>query len=1335
MSDINQASSSKRISHLQADSSSKIQRVPEFYNKNGLAHTLHGNIYQLKLLMLFLKRGLNLGYTFQLATEWDEAEKLDDLVFRYDTSQGPFVCFLQAKHKQDQDKRIKRSHLLEECDGEYSLLKYFISFRKIKLNKRFENTTIEDLVIATNIDLDDALKSSFDVISTQDKILGSPRCYKFKTGGLLAMEDIKSTLQNASELHVLARKLKKCIMEGKPINFKEDMFRRYQIPLRTSVIDCSVTKTNIVNATFYESFINDTNSDVAVKAFRSLFKNEFDKKKPSRSSIPTIKVSTNFADLRPNFHVTKESPNKFPCDPIGQHEIDEFLNKLRIVVTPNEKDLSEMIKKELGDEFNQIDKKAVYSRFLEMMLDWFKEKKGTFLTNKDGAQFFEGIREEILGPIWFDVHRPIELFTGRSKVLEKLHEKVLRNKKGTVISQMTFLSGLGGIGKSELAKKYAEIHADKFDFNVVWINAESEIALENSFRKLAELPKINISSVTVNEQRKSIEAIVHEIYTFFSRRKVLFIFDNAENCEYFHNFLPLGFASPIAESQKPYTLITSREKYWDAEIEVVELLEMELEDAVELIKRGLKNTKTTEEDVTNLALTLQCFPLAMHQAIAYIKNKQSRKRYEIKEYLDDFKVQTSILLDHPFKGIVNNYTKTTFTTWLMTIEKMKRSRQPGNLAVEIFNIIAYLSPELIKKSIFASLGDSHLVDPAIDMLINHCMINCDVNPNIIRVHRLVQEVTRLNLQRCDQEVFMIRNALTLMNNLEVKLGSDHYRHIWKYAAKYQELVEEFYSKPCSYDEYSPLHLLSSNNENNEIIEDMLRCLKRSESLNFMKLLNSKDVKERTPMHIVAESNNIEMLKSLINHGAEFDNSDSSGLTPLALAASKGNVKVLEYLILKGASSEVIDNAGNNPARLAAYAGHVKAVDFLLKDSDSLKNYQLQAMINSAAKQDKLNDLRDFLNNLKSDNENDVLASRIGFWSPIELMVKNGYDTSFIEIMINNVAVLERSDIDKITYLAAINGHLQILEFLESKGYANIGQNIEGYTSLHASSMNGNLEIVKYFVEKRKIDVNITDEKKETPLHSAAFHGRKDIVQLLLENGADIYATNRWGFTPIIYAAFAGKFDIVEFLLHRDFDPKKKSIIGRTLTLLNIVAMHDAVDVARTLIEEKMIDIDVRADNSLTPLHVAAFFNSKKTINYLIEKSANIESQANVFQAIELLGKDKAVFKAMPWLKKFHTVIEKFDTNNNMFLSNNMLLKAVKNSVKVTPADISHALGYKNKLNKNKTISSLASSIKSLLPPKEVEFLKVCIEERDNERFDKSEIFSYFDFYGPYLYGE
>jgi len=48
--------------------------------------------------------------------------------------------------------------------------------------------------------------------------------------------------------------------------------------------------------------------------------------------------------------------------------------------------------------------------------------------------------------------------------------------------------------------------------------------------------------------------------------------------------------------------------------------------------------------------------------------------------------------------------------------------------------------------------------------------------------------------------------------------------------------------------------------------------------------------------------------------------------------------------------------------------------------------------------------------------------------------------------------------------------------------------------------------------EKSIDVNITDNKHDTPLHTAAFHGKLDVVKFLLKKKANINAVNILGGT-------------------------------------------------------------------------------------------------------------------------------------------------------------------------------------------------------------------------------
>ncbi|BEP32815.1 MAG: hypothetical protein WBIAU2_10420 [Wolbachia endosymbiont of Drosophila biauraria] len=80
-----------------------------------------------------------------------------------------------------------------------------------------------------------------------------------------------------------------------------------------------------------------------------------------------------------------------------EDNIKEFFDKLVFAVNqPNEIKLADIIKSELSEQFNDIDRQNVYARFQEKMLDWLKEKGRRFLTHEDEREFFRKMKEEIL---------------------------------------------------------------------------------------------------------------------------------------------------------------------------------------------------------------------------------------------------------------------------------------------------------------------------------------------------------------------------------------------------------------------------------------------------------------------------------------------------------------------------------------------------------------------------------------------------------------------------------------------------------------------------------------------------------------------------------------------------------------------------------------------------------------------------------------------------------------------------------------------------------------------------------------------------------------------------
>jgi ankyrin repeat protein len=90
--------------------------------------------------------------------------------------------------------------------------------------------------------------------------------------------------------------------------------------------------------------------------------------------------------------------------------------------------------------------------------------------------------------------------------------------------------------------------------------------------------------------------------------------------------------------------------------------------------------------------------------------------------------------------------------------------------------------------------------------------------------------------------------------------------------------------------------------------------------------------------------------------------------------------------------------------------------------------------------------------------------------------------------------------------------------------------------------------VRTLVEE-KAEVNATQADGMTALHWATYHDDLDQVKLLLESGADAKAANRYGVTPLALACANGREEIVEMLLEAGADPNSALAGGETALMI------------------------------------------------------------------------------------------------------------------------------------------------------------------------------------------
>jgi ankyrin repeat protein len=131
--------------------------------------------------------------------------------------------------------------------------------------------------------------------------------------------------------------------------------------------------------------------------------------------------------------------------------------------------------------------------------------------------------------------------------------------------------------------------------------------------------------------------------------------------------------------------------------------------------------------------------------------------------------------------------------------------------------------------------------------------------------------------------------------------------------------------------------------------------------------------------------------------------------------------------------------------------------------------------------------------------------------------------------------------------AIYSGDVKVIEKYVSPDNVNLVDK-DGHSLLSraATATDLNMKIIRLLI-KRGADVNVRLREGWTLLHSAAHDLRKDLAVALLRAGCDPNATNDAGQTALtkVLFAFNPKADLVEILLEHGADPTMKQAGGES----------------------------------------------------------------------------------------------------------------------------------------------------------------------------------------------
>jgi tetratricopeptide (TPR) repeat protein len=307
-------------------------------------------------------------------------------------------------------------------------------------------------------------------------------------------------------------------------------------------------------------------------------------------------------------------------------------------------------------------------------------------------------------------------FVGRESVLAEMRAALQSGGDGPQsLALVQAIHGLGGVGKTQLAIRYAHAHAEDYD-GVFWVQADSPARLASDFAAIYE--RVGLPPTEAGDDANKQVRAVREWLESPESGAWLLIFDNADEPDAIRGYLPTR--------RRGHVLITSRMGRWERANHSIEVRAMDRPDSVRLLlqRSGQQDAKAA----ALLAEALGDLPLALAQAGGYLADSGM----SIADYLELFRQRRAELLRRG--PCPDGYQLTLFATLDLA---MARIASPD--AEELLGVLACLAPDRITRDLVGEFQRDPLrAADALTALRRHSLVR--FGADTVEVHRLVRAV-------------------------------------------------------------------------------------------------------------------------------------------------------------------------------------------------------------------------------------------------------------------------------------------------------------------------------------------------------------------------------------------------------------------------------------------------------------------------------------------------------------------------------------------------------------------------------------------------------------------
>jgi tetratricopeptide (TPR) repeat protein len=384
--------------------------------------------------------------------------------------------------------------------------------------------------------------------------------------------------------------------------------------------------------------------------------------------------------------------------------------------------------------------------------DELAQEVGAAVTNQLRYQLREGLPAARARRSW-TIPPPVRSFTGREEQLAGLREQLTGQGAATLVPAVA-LTGMGGVGKTQLALAYAQRYRTDYTLGW-WVPAETQLGMITALANLAvelglpaELPPAELAA-------RARDALG-------DRSKWLVIFDNAPD--------PVAVAEYLPGSGGGHVLVTSRDSAWQGIADSIPVDLLSAESAVELLLR--RSGDTDQQAAARLAEALGRLPLALEQAAAYAASE----RLLLARYLDLFTQRRVELLA---LGRPLAYQGTVDATFTLALDQLRTANPAAGQLLELCALLApdelplpmlLSQPQLLPEPLAAAAADPVQHGEPAGVLYRQGLLTPDT-ADTARMHRLIQAVTLAHLPEADRRQRTV-DAVELLAELFPYRGGD-----------------------------------------------------------------------------------------------------------------------------------------------------------------------------------------------------------------------------------------------------------------------------------------------------------------------------------------------------------------------------------------------------------------------------------------------------------------------------------------------------------------------------------------------------------------------------------